>query len=817
MSILTPRMATVTLLLGAITLAVPLPAAAQSLDEIIVTARKKDENLQDIPVSVTAVSSDMIQRLNIIDLTDISKMTAGLQFDAEFNRTSNRPIIRGQANILGASGVSYFIDGVYITGSINDYDINDIERMEIVKGPQSALYGRNTYSGAINIVTKSPDESLSSRVQVRYADDGMSEIAATIKGPITETLGGGLTARVYNHDGAFTNAFDGSDIGEQESQSISGVLTFAPNDVFDARLRLYHNETNDGQPALFGQPASANNCFEDDGALYQGLGRYFCGTVAPQQVNTDWRVQVPDARDDSETTQMSLAMNFDIKDNMTLTSITGFNTIEGAFVIDGDYQPTSFQVANFTPGGFPFAGFPVPPFDFGYVGSIVDFTFAGEDEVEDFSQEFRLTIDTDTAEFMLGAYYFDENRTDRDMRVLPDAAAGIAAANFGAEFGRMQGVCAANPICGSIVPFFGPTIDVPRNTSSLDTTNTAFFAAATFDFGDNTTLRIEGRYAEEELSQVAVGQSLGGAADPAVFANETFDSFTTRITVDHSFNENTLGYAVFSTGTKPGGFNGVLAIQEGLPTFDEEEIDSFEVGLKNVLLDGQLVANVALYHNQLEGYQITQNVRSGANTTSATANAGEAEITGVELEMNYRPAAIDGLTLTMNYALTDAKFVDGFDENVGLLNDTVDDGLINCSIGDQFPEDADCQSLFGSIDGNRIPRTAEHMLFLDAEYNRPLGSGDWNWYVGANYAYESSKFAQVLNLAETGNTALVNARLGFTNGRYSISLWGNNLTGEDSTPLVLRYADANDSFKRSFVGTARRDTHFGLTASVNFE
>ena len=107
-------------------------------------------------------------------------------------------------------------------------------------------------------------------------------------------------------------------------------------------------------------------------------------------------------------------------------------------------------------------------------------------------------------------------------------------------------------------------------------------------------------------------------------------------------------------------------------------------------------------------------------------------------------------------------------------------------------------------------------MFLDAEYRRPFGGGNWEWFAGANFFHESSKFAQVTNFIETGDASVVNARLGFANDNFVISLWGKNINGEDSTPLVLRYADGNDSFKRSFVGTQRRDTHWGITATANF-
>ena len=158
-------------------------------------------------------------------------------------------------------------------------------------------------------------------------------------------------------------------------------------------------------------------------------------------------------------------------------------------------------------------------------------------------------------------------------------------------------------------------------------------------------------------------------------------------------------------------------------------------------------------------------------------------------------------------------------EGGDVMIEIADDGAGNCSTGNQFPDPANpgaCTSAFGNSAGKKVPRTSEHQFFFDAELRRPMGSGEWEWFAGASFSHESSKFGQVANFAETGEADVVNARLGMTSDRYSISLWGKNLTGEDSTPLVLRYADGNDSFKRSFVGTLRRDTYWGLTASARF-
>ena len=149
-------------------------------------------------------------------------------------------------------------------------------------------------------------------------------------------------------------------------------------------------------------------------------------------------------------------------------------------------------------------------------------------------------------------------------------------------------------------------------------------------------------------------------------------------------SDNNLLYFTYAEGTKPGGFNGALAVQEGLPTFDEETVESIEIGSKNVVMGGQGTVNVAVYFNEIEGYQLTQNVASGANTLSATVNAGSTEIKGLELEANFQPDAIEGLSFTFNYAYTDSEFTEGVDQNQGVLNDALDNNLIDCSTGDEL-------------------------------------------------------------------------------------------------------------------------------------
>lgn len=477
------------LMVGAAALAMTAynaPALAQDLEDepearqdvITVTARKTEESVQETPVAVSVVSADTIENLSLVDLSDISKLTAGLSFDNEFGRDSNRPVIRGQANILGASGVSYFIDGVRISGAITDYDLNDVERIEVVKGPQSALYGRNTYSGAINIITRTPQEEFSARASIDLADHGQQDLSLGFGGAINDFVAFGVNARFYNYDGEFTNQFDGQLIGEETTQSFSSVLYLTPNDDWDIRLRGYYSNSDDGQPALFATTAAENNCFFDNGSLYGGQGRYFCGTVQPRDVNSDYRLQVgPNAGTEIENTQLSLSVNGDLNDNWSITSITGLNSRDVSQQTDGDYSPTRFQATNFVPGGFPINIISFSPFLalYGYPTSIADFTFANASEEEELSQEVRLNYQTDRFRALVGAYYLNGEEKSRDARSLPAGAQATASANFAAELASQQTICGFNPTCIGIVPLGSPIISVPSGSSTFDIENKAVF------------------------------------------------------------------------------------------------------------------------------------------------------------------------------------------------------------------------------------------------------------------------------------------------------------------------------------------------------
>ncbi|WP_430387102.1 TonB-dependent receptor [Blastomonas fulva] len=795
------------------------PARGASDDVIIVTARKTEETLQEAPTTVSVVTAAAIDRLGLDNLTDIAKTVPGLVFDDTFGRDANRPVIRGQANILGQSGVAFFIDGIYYSGSLADYDVDTVERFEVVKGPQSALYGRNTYSGAINLISKAPGDTWTGRVQADIAEDDRYEVTANVRGPLAQGLGIALGGRVLDNAGAFRNAFDGTKIGKQQSYSGFGLLQFNNGGPFRASLRANYNVLDDGQPAIFAQPANANNCFPDNGNLFRGQNRYFCGTIQPQQVNTDYRRQFVDPENvglESKTLNAAFRMDFDFTDELTLTSLTGYNRRTANTKTDGDYSPNSFNMVIFAFGATGPAPAPiVPPRTTRFTAfatSVQDFTFSNRQVTDDWSQELRLAYEGERIQLMLGGYYFDQSDVSRDTRIVPQGSLARAQANSAAATASL---CAQLPTCGIFTPINVTAANLPesRNINQFDIENKAIFGSATFDITDTLSFSAEGRYAEEQIRQTTFTFNNGQALPAPREVQATFKEFTPRFTLSWQASRDNLFYAVYAEGQKPGGFNSNQAILAGFPTFDPEDNKTYEIGTKNTFFDGKLTANLALYHTEVKGYQITQNVSVPPNQVSLTRNGGDARINGAELELLIRP--VRNFTVTANYSYVNAKFTAGTDENLGLINDLIDDRLANCSTGDQFPNIAGCQSLFGSIRGKRVPRAPAHTMFVDVDYRRPV-SREWDFFVGSNVNMVSTSFDQVLNFAETGGSVVVDARLGFQSDRFRVMAYARNLFDEDSVAQIIRYADANADLRRNFIAGLRPPRRIGIILTASF-
>ena len=222
-----------------------------ALEEVVVTARRAEENLQKVPLSITAISESDIQAMGISSVEDIAALTPGFSFRGGL-RGFDRPVIRGMSNVLGAANASFFINGVYVNGSITGYNIDNLERIEVIRGPQSALFGRSTFAGAINYVTRKPTDSFEASVKASSGEFNYQDLSAWVSGPIVEgKLRFEINGNYQNKDGQYTNLVSGTkDMGGRRSKSIGASLDWSPTDWFDATLRANYGVDDDELAAM---------------------------------------------------------------------------------------------------------------------------------------------------------------------------------------------------------------------------------------------------------------------------------------------------------------------------------------------------------------------------------------------------------------------------------------------------------------------------------------------------------------------------------------------------------------------------------------
>ncbi|MGB3712523.1 MAG: TonB-dependent receptor [Erythrobacter sp.] len=795
--------------------ALPHAALAQSEDteepavedaataEIVITARKTAESINDAPIAVTAFDAEGLEDREIRDASGLANFVPGLSFSQSFGRSGDRPIIRGLSNVLAGvqfgveSGVSVFLDGALFRGDIQTINFDAIERIEVVKGPQSALYGRNTYAGAINIVTQTPGNDFGGFAKGRIAEDDEYEVTAGIDVPVVpDLLALRFDGRYYTYGGQYENQLTGETIGDEESYGGAVTAFFTPTPDIDWRVRAQYTEDRDGPVPFFLQPAIDNNCqpgfrsprYRTGGSrVSDNPNQYFCGVIRPRPelvaLNTDPLADgTPDgtAFDGIAVDRLFISTNIDWDiggSGWVLTAIGAYRDEIQKFGSDSDFSD-AYVV-------------------FGPPGS-VEPLFANTDieEFEDYSIEVRLASPEDLpVRGLIGGYYYDFEEKGRDIT--------FASGTDGVDFG---------------------TVGAGNDRSTIE--NIAVFGRVEGDIGPTLTVGLEGRYFEETKTLLEFNVE-GGTLYPEYKISE----FNPRVTVDWQPSFDTLVYGIYAEGTKPGGINGANGIVANSPTFLDEKLKGGELGVKQTFLEGALQVNAAAYYNELTDVQLTTSIPDTTGTTAVTSiatNQGNAEVLGFELELQIRPS--EYLSFSASYAYVDAAFTSGCDDFEYTLNTG---GLLaNFDTRNPTPE----QLELCSIEGNRLPLGSPHQISTSAFLDYPITT-DLDLVGSLAFSFEDSKFVQVHNLAKTGTTELLNARLGVQGDNWEVSLFGRNLTDEDTIPLATRWFDLRHGFAprdipfgqlaaqgraadtglpRAFFAALRRGRQLGVEVSFNF-
>ncbi|RLQ22852.1 TonB-dependent receptor [Seongchinamella sediminis] len=639
--------------------------ASAQLEEVVVTARKRSESLQDVPMAVSAFNSAQLQDAQVEGMEDLQRMTPNLTLTETggLQAGSVAAFIRGIGNDPNfAQGVGIYVDDIYMnraTGSL--LEVYDVERIEVLKGPQGNLYGRNTIGGAIKYVPREPTEQLSGDIEVKTGEFDLLQVKGNVSGPIIgDTLLGSFGALYRERDPIQKNTFDGAGFWDQDVSAYRGALVWNATDTLRVKLSGDYN-LDESVPRL------PNRSGVDAGFLQQldfftnGANFFLApGTGLLQTPNDAAVAGDPDEvsteqgdllnKFEIESATVALTVDWDISDSWTLKSITAQRNTDH-----------------------------VQPFDFD--GSEQTFIYTLNDrEFEDFSQEFQFNYSSENLQAVLGVYYLDATT-------------------------EISGTTLQTPrLLGTTTQFKDTHLD------ERDLTSQSVYATIDWDFAESWQLSVGGRYTKDEKEEsqtatvdqelyalalantpfgvvplaIAPGQEATAAASPSfvgwatpyteainisfpepTYAKDDWTEFSPSAKLTWFAGEDLMFYGGFSSGFKSGGFQNQSGKSDA---FDPEVVDAYTLGMKTTVLDGTLRVNGEIFYNDYQDKQLATIGLVDNNFEETVDNVGEMETSGVDLEMTWLPA-VDGLTVGLNVGYLDVD-VKKFESAGGDIADT---------------------------------------------------------------------------------------------------------------------------------------------------
>ena len=786
------------------------PRAQPGIEEVIVTARRREESLLEIPLSVTVLSSDDIQRAGIENLEDVADLTAGMQFITG-DRLDGNIRMRGVIGSGSRATTSVYVDGIFALQSAQSLALTDIERIEVIKGPQSASFGRNAFAGSVNYVTSKPSlDQFKGTIQADAGTNDQYQITANADIPLIEDrLALRVGGRLYNK-GAMYTASDGGALGEETSEAVFLTLYSEPIDRLSVKFRAYYQEDDDGPGStVLLRGVDYDTC---TGTTRPGLNEagnvvtlrpreFICGRIpSPGDVgaprvdgNTGLRPQFfgPAYRNflidnlkpigenvagvpsidhlgtRRDITRLSLAADYEFNNGLSASATLSYN--ENAASHFRDFDRTAIESWwNSNPQ-------------------------AGEDRGFDF----KLTSPAEGRLRWLGGV----NVYSQDFKGQGDGDLVHVCGNFAAITNPLLGRPCDFPFYGPGNPISGDYIDV-----------WGVYAMLGFDITEKLTLDIEARYQEDTRS----------TSQDTSF-EITYSDYVPRYTLRYALTDKVSVYGLYAEGLLPGSVNGNLiacvntpyrtpfvSIITGQPSTSSEcdqfkeqlggdfspvtetqFLNSYELGFKSVMLDGRLAANIALYYQEwinrpsgLIAQVVRDDNRDGIPNTihsNVTVSVpGSAEYKGIEAELLHRPTARWENRLTVSYNKS---------EYVELVVPGLVRGIIHGTT---------------NLAGNQVEQSPEWTGSLSSTYRWPV-RGDWEMFVRGDAVYRGKIFAGDTNLSYLDGYTILDGRVGFEKQDLRVELFVKNLLDED------QWVSANETADFTRFGNGFDFSHMGVT------
>ncbi len=716
-------------------------ATDRPMEEIIVTSQRRAENMQSVPVAVTAFSGDALDDMGIVDIKGITERTPGFTMGV-FNPGQPQYYIRGiGSNEDGAGGdqsVIVFVDEVYIGRSAgSDLDLFDLERVEVLRGPQGTLFGKNVIGGAVSLVTKKPSEETEVKFEGTAGNLGALTFRGLASGPIADNAYAKFSFSSRRRDGYLKSQIDrfpeffpgasGNLLGKFDqldvnTDSFRGALRFTPTDRMEINLTANHSTMDRAGPS-YRSIGPGGLPFIADAALLSGYeGRHHENLLEDPgfSKNDIWGI--------------TARLDYDIGDAMTFTSLTSYRDVEAEqqWFLGTDNLAALRLSTNALGSAQP-----------ALVGSN-DYT----DDSETFTHEFRLTGSWERLNYVTGLYYLNE-KTDRNER-------------------NSVGLRYADGMGG---------VDESRSVASIDggdeqgneTDSYAVFGQVTFDLTQTIAISLGGRQTWEEKDISRIGTP-AGLVPGRIFDFETgedWSAFTMRAGLEWQATDDIFLYATISEGFKSGGYQG-LANSEliAITPFDPEEATLYEVGIKSEWWDNRVRINAAVFTTDYKDLQILQllvpeDAVPGTSGSLITQNAADADIEGVEVEFTIAPT--DNLTIQGAYTHLHTEFANFF----------IPSGFRPPDLGGATPVDRT---------GNELRNAPKHAFNVLVRYDWLFGNGgalslqgDWRY---KDKAYQDP---DVFDWAAVPSYDVVDFRASYLwpGANFETTLWMQNAFDED--------------------------------------